>query len=253
MNKLNCKFFIFICAILFFCTNAYLKDSLAISNFSFNKVKTAKAVAIIIKEYKAIKSYSADFEFLDEGRIIDKGQIFYKANPDRKKMLSSYGATKDKKSLRIYFENHEIWYLPAEKIVYNKKRLETKKLKPDSLSKILEYIDSNNTNLIEENLKEGFYIFEAYFPVPTEPFSNEVPVRSLTRCNAKYGYVENIKIFNKDNKLLTEQIFKNYKLNIPIDDNEFIFTPPSDTQIVNWDAETGLVGPVRIEGTRKDK
>jgi outer membrane lipoprotein-sorting protein len=210
---------------------------------------TQEAINVINSKLKNITTYSADFKFYEKNELVDKGHIIYRASPMRKKMISSFGSTKDKDAVRIYYDDYELWYVPAQNIVITKKR--PKKNGESSSGYDLGKFPSDKINLIGNDTKNNIYIFEYYFDTPPKPYSADIPVKGIMKCNSRYGYAENIKMFNKDGVLISEQTFDNYKLNIPIKDSEFEFMPPPDAQVVNWDTKTGRVGPVYIKGSNK--
>lgn len=177
--------------------------------------------------FEKIESFIADLQIKESNGESITGKIFYKLKPFIKmKTVLEYG--NGEKIIKYDNGNSQITYLPTENIAF-KERVSDNTVE-NSLGKFFNKVKLGTGRAYKKN---SLCYYEIDLPIPTESMMTEEIAITMRGClNKNLGYVEKIVFINRNGKELETQEFKNYQLNIPIDDKEFEFIPPKGCKIM---------------------
>jgi len=182
-----------------------------------NKIRT---------NFGKINSFIADLEIRDNTGGNIKGKIFYESLPNKMKFFLEYQT--GEKIIKYVTDDSEIMYLPDKNIAI--KTLPSKDSLSNSSSAVVDYINTDRAEITED---KHFYYYKIDLPAPENSLTNdETPLVMKTYINKKYYYTEKIIFLNKKGEQIEVQELKNYKLNSPIDEKEFTFSPPQDCKFI---------------------
>jgi len=205
--------------------------------FASEQGQAMKGESNIIKirinnNFEKINSFIADLDIKrDDGENI-KGKVYYKNKPDIKmKVLWEY--PDGNKAVMYDSKDSRIVYLPAKNIAFRKKTS-----KGELIDIGIALLNNINQKLGEAYEDKDFYYYEVGLPTPPlHAMTDDIPVKIKGFINKKQYYTEKVIFLNRGNKELETQEFKNYQLNIPIDDKEFEFVAPKNCQVNFYEEE----------------
>lgn len=88
-----------------------------------------------------------------------------------------------------------------------------------------------------------YYVFEAKpsktgMVPPGQPTPQMLPHKIVFWINSDTGLPHKVTMLGEDGSRMIEQTYYNFRLNVPIDDSEFEFTPPEDAQVMDMTEAT---------------
>lgn len=217
-------------------------------SFTLKASEKDKLISSLKEKGYSINSYMAEFSSKGESvkyPIKTKGKIFYKNGKGLKIIgeVNIGGKVKGERTVLI---------TPKEFILYNpflhiEQRADLEKIK-SKLGKKFEYvnplmqfdlrnpfiiggIDPKETKLEKEE-KDAHIFSSVFYPNPMTG-QKAKPYKGKFWVDKSNGMLTKIIIFDKGKKIYTTT-YKNIWTNIPISDNEFTFSPPKGTKIVDF-------------------
>lgn len=213
-------------SLFYFCHYFFATDNFIYAEKKDNNEEKLSSVKNKINNnFKNIKSFIADLNIKKYDGEVITGKIFYKSTPYvRTKMI---WLLPDGEVIN-YTDNLEIIYMPSKNIAIKKMKSTDSFSNAPHILQANDYLDKAKT--YEDN---KFYYYELPLPMPSpQLMTDEIPVKMKGSINKLYGYTEKIVFINSKEKEIETQEFRNYQLNIPIEDKEFEFVPPKDCQIM---------------------
>jgi len=114
---------------------------------------------------------------------------------------------------------------------------------------------ADKIDYIETRTEDGVevYVFEAIPPElvleqEENPMSQMLPKKVILMISADSGLPHKTQMLTDDGSLMMQQMYSNFRINIPIDDSEFDFTPPPEAQVM--DSTKGMMHKMQGSGTK---
>jgi len=96
----------------------------------------------------------------------------------------------------------------------------------------VKYIETKKVGGREVYVFEATPDFGGQMP-PGQPTPQMFPEKIIFWLDADTGLPSKVTMVGKDGKTMMEQTYSNFRINIPIDDSEFEFTPPEGVQVMD--------------------
>jgi outer membrane lipoprotein-sorting protein len=216
----------------------------------------------VTQKAKAVNSYRADIKMdasMEGEKMVTSGTMAVK-RPNKMHMVTTMsmpsmpdmppgmpGMTGMKQEM--YNTGDTLWnYMPATRMAHKVDLAKVRKQFPQSPlaqsedpSKPFDAFLKDKIKFVEKKTVEGksVYVFEGDIAEAATRMSGgqmghqETPSRIAVWLNSDTGLPYKMFIYDKSNKLMMTHTYSNYKINVPINDSEFLFTPPAGVQIMD--------------------
>lgn len=227
--------------------------------------KTSEMMEKLSQKAGEIESYTVDMkietQMMGQDTSIDGSMAFKK--PDKLHVVSTSrmmgGMTQE-----TYSAGNIVWtYLPAMKMATKIDMSRIKEQAPalggmqrtGNVAKPFEGLPKDGIRYVEKKTVDGVdvHVFESVVPTappssPDQQMPSLFPSKMVLWLNAETGLPYKIKMLGKDDAVMMVQTYSNYRINIPIEDSEFEFTPPEGVQVM--DMTEGTMNMMRqMQGT----
>lgn len=229
--------------------------------------KTLEMMEKLSQKAGEIETYKVDMkietQMMGQDTAIDGSMAFKK--PDKMHVVSTTGMMGDMKQ-ETYSAGNIVWtYLPAMNMATRIDMSQIKEQAPalggmqktGNIAKPFEGLPKDGIKYIEKKTVDGVdvYVFESVLPTtpqssPDQPMPSLLPGKMVLWLNAETGLPHKILMLGRDDAVMMVQTYSNYRINIPIEDSEFEFTPPEGVQVM--DMTQGTINMMKqMQGTQQ--
>jgi len=223
-----------------------------VSSLVFAEVdpKTSEIMEKLSAHAEKIESYKVDMkietQMMGQAATIEGSMAFKK--PDKMHVVSTAGMMGGMKQETFSADNIVWTYLPGMNMATKIDMSQVKEEMPGfgamqktgNIAKPFEGLPMDSIKFIEKKTVDEIdvYVFESTIPnafpsSPNQPMPPLLPQKMVLLLNVESGLPYKIRMFGKDDSLMMEQTYSNYRLNIPIDDSEFEFSPPEGVEVMD--------------------
>ncbi len=218
--------------------------------------KTSQKMDEVIQKARKVDTYRVDVKMVTEmlgQTMVTDGEMAFK-KPDKIHMTTVSPVMGGMKH-EIFSTGDLVWtYMPMMKMVTKIDMAKVKEKLPEypgtphtsDLRTPFEGVPKDSVRFVEEKNVDGtnVYVFEAFpkqfgqMPQGQPGTPQMVPHKMMVLINTETGLPHKLSMFTEDGVLMMEQQYSNFRINIPIDDSEFAFTPPEDAQVMDMTEAT---------------
>lgn len=209
-------------------------------------VTTAQVIAEITGKAEKIETYKVDMtmEMSMMGKMVaTKTEITFK-EPEKMRMKSSFGGMKQE----MVSDGKTLWtYMPAMNMVGKIDMSSTDSPMTGAgagmgsdITEPFNGYPKEGLRYIETRIEDGVqvYVLEAIPPDLSEmpednPMAQMMPKKIVLMISTASGLPHKTQMLTEDGTLMMQMKYSNFRINIPIDDSEFEFTPPPGAQIMD--------------------
>lgn len=101
----------------------------------------------------------------------------------------------------------------------------------------IKYIETKNVDDMEVHVFEALPDKLGQSP-QGQSVPQVLPKKMVLWLNADNGLPQKVWMLNEDGSTMMEQTYSNFRINVPIDDSEFDFTPPEGAQVMDMTEAT---------------
>jgi len=188
------------------------------------------------RKAESIESYICEVEVEKGGIVTSRGKVWFKSSPRSRKEESVTGGIK---WITFKTGDRETTYVPDLKLVFIDKSnwMRNTKVAKDLREQFFPDVPSIMRATVghfpEGGPSEKYFIYIAADKSVESFDALDRPNGIEMIYNKEHGYIEQLKLLDSKGQPLQIQRMRNYQLNVEIPDEEFIFTPPSDCQVVD--------------------
>jgi outer membrane lipoprotein-sorting protein len=210
--------------------------------------KTKQMMDEVMNKAQKVESYRVDLRMettMMNQEMVTEGEMAFK-KPNKMHMVTVMSAMPGMKQ-EIFSKGDMVWtYMPSMNMVT---KVDMSKIKANAadvpggmrdtadITRPFEGFAEENIKFLEkktENDKE-YYLFEVK---PSEPAGEAqspqmLPNRIVFWIHAGTGLPHRVTMYAKDGARMMEQKYSNFRLNVPMEDSEFEFTPPEGAQVMD--------------------
>ncbi|MBI5115450.1 outer membrane lipoprotein carrier protein LolA [Candidatus Poribacteria bacterium] len=240
---------------------------LASAAFAQTDSKTQQMIDEVTQKAKAVNSYRADIKMemaMQGEKMVSSGTMAFK-RPDKVHMVTTMampsmpemppgmpgmppGMSGGMKQ-EMYGSGDVLWnYMPASRMAHKVDLAKVRKqypqapvAQPEDPSRPFDAFLKDKIKFVEKKTVEGksVYVFEGDISQAATRMSggqmgpHESPSRIAVWLNSDTGLPNKMFVYDMSNKLMMTHAYTNYKINVPINDSEFLFAPPAGVQIMD--------------------
>ena len=203
-------------------------------------------MAALEKKAQDVKSYSADMSMTIDvmgNKMVTTGSFIYK-NPEKTKMETEMDMGGMKMKQIIVSDGKTAWtYQPAMNMVT---KIDMEKVKAESQGEMPEKIGSDiskafngltdgSISYVRSDTADGVKVsvFQGTPEIKEAPNMPFKPAKIEIWVGDDDGLARKMIMYNDEGKEMMTQSYTNVKLNVPVDDSIFEFTPPEGAQVMD--------------------
>ena len=212
--------------------------------------KTEKIIDELLLKSEEITTYKVDTkmetQMMGQAMITEGEMAFKKPNKMHLKTTSNMmGGVKQE----IFTTGDIIYtYMPLMKMATKMDLSKIKEQNPQhvgtaenaDITKPFKGFPKDKIKYIEKKTIDGIevHVFEVVPDLPgqtpqAQPMPNMFPGKIVFSINVENGLPVTVTMLAEDGSTITEQSYSNFRINVPIDDSEFEFTPPEGVQVMD--------------------
>lgn len=223
--------------------------------FAQESEKTKQVIDEITQKTKDIKSYTVDVKVeaqMMNQMMTTEGTMAFK-KPGMMYMTSTMNMMGGMKQ-EIYAKDDVLWtYMPMMNMASKVDMAKVKAALPGQedmsgakdITKPFAGFPQSAIKYTGEKEVDGkkVYVFELNPSMPGQMSPGQttspiMPEKVVSEIDTETGLPYKTLMYSADGKLMMEQTYSNYKLNVPLPDSEFEFTPPKDAQVLDMTDST---------------
>ncbi|GAB4351410.1 MAG: hypothetical protein Kow0099_35450 [Candidatus Abyssubacteria bacterium] len=211
--------------------------------------KTKQMMEEVMKKVQKVESYRVDLRMetsMMNQEVVTEGEMSFK-KPDKLHMVTVTSTMPGVKQ-EVFADADIVWtYMPQMRIVT---RVDMSKVKGKGplpggmndtadITKPFEGFSEENIRFIDQKVQDGreYYLFEA-MPSAGSQGVQMAPHKIGFWIHAATGLPHRVIMYAKDGSVVMEQQYSNFRLNVPIEESEFEFTPPDGVQVMDMTEAT---------------
>jgi outer membrane lipoprotein-sorting protein len=222
----------------------------SVSALAQSDSKTEKIIDELLRKSGEITTYRVDTkmetQMMGQTMITEGEMAFKKPNKMHLETTSNMmGGVKQE----IFTTGDIVWtYMPLMKMATKIDLSKIKEQNPQyvdmaenaDITKPFKGFPKDKIKYIEKKTIDGIevHVFEVVPDLPgqtpqAQPMPHMFPGKIVFSINVENGLPVTVTMLAKDGSTITEQSYSNFRINVPIDDSEFEFTPPEGVQVMD--------------------
>jgi len=207
---------------------------------------TEQVIAEISRKVEKVESFRLDMtmEMQMMGKMMTtEAEIAFKKPEKMHMKTNSMGMTQE-----MFSSGGILWtYMPTMNMVtkmdmstVNHPMADAGMGMASGITKPFQGYPEDGISYIETRMEDGVevYIIEAIPPdfgqeMKDNPMSQMMPKKVVLMISKDSGLPHKTQMLADDGSLMMQQMYSNFRINIPIDDSEFDFTPPPEAQVMD--------------------